>query len=240
MAMGEPQITCGPARAALETGGLFDVDVAIVTAQVGAHMERLFPAERLVIASAAPARRAEFASGRHCARSALAQLGIPPTAIPSGPSREPLWPEDTVGSISHSGSTCLAVAALRSRGYAGIGVDIEQAGELDETLLDIICTPDEMRAMGAMSRQQARAHAKILFSIKESVFKCQFPMTGVWLEFTNVEVDIGPDARSYEAALKRQAGPLRQGYRIGGKVRATADFVVSSAWLRSEPPAARQ
>ncbi len=238
--MGEPQITCGPARAVLETGGLFDVDVAIATAQVGAHMERLFPAERLFIASAAPARRAEFASGRHCARSALAQLGIPPTAIPNGPSREPLWPEGTVGSISHSGSTCLAVAALRSRGYAGIGVDIEQAGELDETLVDLICTPDEMRAMGAMSRQQARAHAKMLFSIKESVFKCQFPMTGVWLEFTDVEVDLGPDARSYQAVLKRRAGPLRQGHRIGGRVRATADFVISSAWLRSEPVTVRQ
>lgn len=52
----------------------------------------LFPDEEALIARAVAKRRREFITTRHCARIALARLGVPPTAIGSGGNREPLWP----------------------------------------------------------------------------------------------------------------------------------------------------
>src|SRR5690242_4153856 len=71
----------------------------------------LFPAEAAQIQGAVEARRREFATGRHCARQALAALGVPATPLLSGGHREPLWPAGVVGSITHcTGYRAAAVA----------------------------------------------------------------------------------------------------------------------------------
>ena len=44
----------------------------------------LFPAEEAAIARAVPKRRSEFATGRACARAALAKLGLPPSPVHTG------------------------------------------------------------------------------------------------------------------------------------------------------------
>src|SRR5690242_12311145 len=61
----------------------------------------LFPQEFDSIARATELRRKEFATGRACARAALARLGRPSAAVLRGPGGAPQWPEGVVGSITH-------------------------------------------------------------------------------------------------------------------------------------------
>ena len=61
----------------------------------------LLPEEAPAIARAIPKRQAEFAAGRRAARAALTTLGHPAQAIPVGDRRAPIWPQGTVGAITH-------------------------------------------------------------------------------------------------------------------------------------------
>ena len=55
---------------------LLPAGVAVVEASPLADSYPLHDEERAVIAGAVPKRRREFAAGRHCARLALARLGV--------------------------------------------------------------------------------------------------------------------------------------------------------------------
>ncbi|WP_374216235.1 4'-phosphopantetheinyl transferase, partial [Frankia sp. R82] len=61
----------------------------------------LLAGEHEYVARAVPSRRAEFVTGRACARLALARLGVAPRPILRGPRGEPTWPRGIVGSITH-------------------------------------------------------------------------------------------------------------------------------------------
>src|SRR5580658_10181440 len=58
----------------------------------------LFPQEEALVAGAAGSRRREFATGRHCARTALAALGVAQAPVLRGERGEPRWPPGIVGS----------------------------------------------------------------------------------------------------------------------------------------------
>ena len=65
-----------------------------------ASEDSLWPAERAVVSGAVAKRRAEFATVRACARSALAELGVPPAPILPGVRGAPGWPAGIVGSTA--------------------------------------------------------------------------------------------------------------------------------------------
>jgi 4'-phosphopantetheinyl transferase EntD len=213
---------------------LFDEGVETAFMPVAKADEPLFSVELASIANACPSRVAEFRAGRQCARMALRNLGMDSVPIPSGPSREPRWPSGIVGSISHTDTCSVAAVARRSKGYSGIGIDVETPGELDEPLWDLVCTPRERASITGKTCSAAGLKAKAIFSIKESVFKCQFPVTGVWLEFTDIEVELSSDRSRFEAFFLRDAGSLRWGDKVRGCLLETPQFVLSSAWIRAE------
>src|SRR4051812_40427195 len=61
----------------------------------------LFPVEAELVAAAGTRRRAEFATARACARTALGKLGHAPVAVPRGDRGAPVWPAGIVGSLTH-------------------------------------------------------------------------------------------------------------------------------------------
>lgn len=214
----------------LPVNGLFEPNVAVVVRQIGRRGQPLLEGEINAISRAAPVRRLEFTAGRNCARAAMAKLGLPPTPIYAGEFREPCWPADTVGSISHCSTYCVAAVARKSGGHMAIGVDVEEADELDASLVATICTPNE-RTRLAQAGLSPLVHAKLLFSIKESVFKCQFPVTRAWLEFSDVEVELDLARNSFDAVLLREAGSFPAGKVISGRMLFASGHVLSSAWL---------
>ena len=73
------------------------------------------PDEMAQVDAAVNSRRVEFATGRSCARRALARMGIREFVLRSNPvSRAPRWPAGVVGAITHTGGCPAGIAASLS------------------------------------------------------------------------------------------------------------------------------
>lgn len=147
----------------------------------------LFPEESALVERAVAKRRREFAAGRRAARALLARLGHPRAPLLRGGDRAPAWPPGVVGSISHGADLCV-VAVAPSRELAGLGVDVEPDEPLAPRLWPRICTPAELERLPA-GAERGRA-VRLVFSAKESLYKCIQPLLGAAPGFTGVEIDL--------------------------------------------------
>jgi len=77
----------------------------------------------------------------------------------------------------------------------------------------------------------------IVFSIKESIFKCQYPLTGCALDFSDVEVDIDFESNRYKvvAANANVVGAYYCLLNVSGKFLLDNDHIVTSANIISSP-----
>jgi len=79
------------------------------------------------------------------------------------------------------------VVVARGVGIAGLGVDIEPAEKLpDPAMVPLIASPSELSAF-----HDVPVADKVLFSIKEAVFKAVNPCDGIFLDFGDISVDRG-------------------------------------------------
>jgi 4'-phosphopantetheinyl transferase EntD len=194
----------------------------------------LWPAEADLVARAVESRVREFATGRMCARRALALLGIESGPILSGAQREPLWPETAVGSITHCEGYRAAAVGRRDRGLA-VGIDAELDRPLPAGLLEFIAVE---RESAWIARQPcSEAWGRLLFSAKESVYKALFPVTRGWLDFADVQVTFSPTEQSFAATVRPELStcafertPLQGRYLRRNGLLLTA-LVVPSASL---------
>jgi 4'-phosphopantetheinyl transferase EntD len=155
----------------------------------------LFPEEAETLAQAVEKRRLEFTTVRHCARTALARLGVAPVAILPGERGAPQWPAGIVGSMTHCAGYRAAVVA-RSAQLATIGVDAEPHEALPPEVLTTVTVPEERERLELLAAQRPDVHwDRLLFSAKESVYKAWFPLTGRWLDFEEASVDFGTAAK---------------------------------------------
>ncbi len=158
----------------------------------------LLAAEEPGVVDAVPARRAEYAAVRACARTALGRLGVAPVAIPADPDRAPRWPPGIVGSMTHC-TGYQAAAVGRSDHWRGIGIDAEPLEPLPPEVLDLVLDGTE-RAAAARSDPRLCAD-RVVFSAKESVYKVWYPLTRSWLGFEDVHVRLG--AGTFTARIDR-------------------------------------
>lgn len=186
--------------------------------------------EAAAVARARPGRQREFAAGRAAAARAMAALGLPPAPLPAGADRAPVWPPGLVGSIAHDGRVCLAALARQDR-CAGIGIDVEPDAPLPADLLAAVCTETERAHLARLPAAEAGRAARLAFSAKESLYKCQYPLTGRVLEFDEVEIfcegPAGAARGRFAARLCRAAGPFPAGARFAGQFARAAGLLVT-------------
>jgi 4'-phosphopantetheinyl transferase EntD len=102
-------------------------NILVLVSDIRLCQGTLIPDELPFIRNAAPKRVREFTAGRHIARQAMRQMGVPAAAIPVAENRCPVWPRGVIGSISHTNDT-VGIALARTHDYVSIGFDIEAAG----------------------------------------------------------------------------------------------------------------
>ncbi len=175
----------------------------------------LFAEEETAVGNAVAKRRREFVTGRACAREALAQLGLPAQPIPAGARGEPIWPAGVVGSITHcAGYRACAVAPASE--LLTIGVDAEVDDPLPDGVVGDVALPEEQRWLQeAAAIDPALSWDRLLFSIKESIYKAWFPLTRSWLGFEDASVAIDPVGGAFEAHLL-VPGPTLHGRKLDG------------------------
>ena len=198
--------------------GLFPRPIAAYELQGEASEADLHELEAKCYPRAIEKRRLEFAGGRLCARRALADLEVEGFPLVAGPGRAPVWPGGIVGSITHAEGYCGAVAVSTGE-YEGIGVDVEVCGRLGRDLESRICTPEEKRWLDSQPSSNRAESATLIFSAKEALYKCQYCITGAWLGFLDVTLEI--EAGSFEvhlvtsrASQLEDRGPIRGRYHL--------------------------
>jgi len=170
---------------------------------------RLLADEEAALGSVSELRRREFTIARSCAHVALIKLGISPSPILRGSSREPLWPRGVVGSITHCPGYCAAAVACQAR-FVTIGIDAEVHDSLPPGVLKQVALNEERQWLRSCPLPSI-CWDRVLFSAKESIFKAWFPLTGKWLGFEDALVTIEPTRGRFSARL------LVEGPVIGGK-----------------------
>jgi 4'-phosphopantetheinyl transferase EntD len=168
---------------------LFSPEVA--TAQFRGHADpgQLDPAERESTCRYAPKRLREFSAGRLCAKRALAELGVTGYSLRQGRDRRPIWPAGVVGSITHTDDFCGAVVASKRRILA-IGVDAESVSQVTAELWPQICTPAEITWIQALPHPARERAAALIFSAKETYYKCCSTISDSWIDFLDAELSL--------------------------------------------------
>lgn len=157
---------------------------------VGHHLVRcgdedaLLPAERDdFIHSVAKVRR-QSGAARIAARRLLEVYGFQNVALPRSWCGAPVWPSGIIGSLAHDDEVAVAAVA-RSQRFSALGIDVEPAAPLPSELVALVATPAERRRYAA-----AVLGTRLLFVVKEAIFKALNPIDGIFLDFQDIEVDL--------------------------------------------------
>ena len=182
----------------------------------GAGHLPLHPEEEALIARAVAKRRREFTVVRSCARRAMEKLGVPPQPVLTGERGAPRWPDGLTGSMTHCDSYC-AAALVRLTDLASLGIDAEPDGPLPEGVLGSVALPAEVQRLRLLAERQPGIHwDRLLFSAKESVYKAWFPLTGLWLDFSEADIELTVDPVDPRRGTLR-AALLVPGPTVGGR-----------------------
>ena len=140
----------------------------------------LLPEEGPASLSSVVKVRRQSGTGRILARSLLARLGKSAAALPRGVSGAPVWPEGFVGSLAHDDEVAVAAVA-RSETMRSIGIDVEPRMPLPPELVDVVSTRRER-----MRYTHPILESRVLFCVKEAVFKALHPILGAFLDFHDI------------------------------------------------------
>lgn len=127
------------------------------------------------ITSSVKQRQAQFIAGRYMAKFCLKQMDTKEHNLEIGSHREPIWPVEFIGAISHISNQTIAVVAKR-KSYNYVGIDIENV--LDSTTTINIATiihNQHERTLFCKHGISDTVATSIIFSAKESLFKAVFP-----------------------------------------------------------------
>lgn len=175
----------------------------------------------------APKRLATFVAGRFCAAGALAQAGHDGlTDVAMDKEGAPMWPRGYLGSITHTDRVAGAVVA--SSGAAlGVGIDCEYliSAEREAELTLRIC-PEWPTVWGQGGQPFSNSELlTVVFSAKESIYKCLYPLTRTFLEFGDIRVSALDVERGHlQCSLTRDLG---QGFPRG--LELTVHFAIDQS-----------
>lgn len=177
----------------------------------------------------APKVQGLYAAGRVAAHQALSSLGVVDEAIPREESGAPLWPEGTLGSITHTEGMALAVVGKRDKVRA-LGIDVEKIGrELSQGLVGKVSSKIEE---DWIAEQESNLRLLQLLSAKEAIFKAVFSLTKIRLGFLDAEIKEKKGCFSVEIKHSRVSKEwpslkfiLNQGFWKG--------YLVSGLWIKN-------
>ncbi len=186
-----------------------------------------FRVELDAVKGVAETRRIDFLNGRYRARIALELVGCAPQHIPRNPDRSPIWPLGFTGSISHSKTTCVAIAA-RSDHVAAMGVDIEGISPRVDSLREKILHPLERD----LRPETDAAYNTAVFSAKEAFFKAYFSATQHFLGFQDAVVRFRPNTDRFDIRIINPKAPALFGlHQFEGVSLTCENEAVSVLWI---------
>jgi enterobactin synthetase component D len=180
---------------------------------------------------AVPKRLAEYVAGRWCALTAI--RAIEPRfdgQIPTD-DRAPRWPAGIVGSITHTAHFAWAVVAPSAQ-LRSVGIDAESLPSPDgvDAIRSVATSPDD--APPKIDRIDEATHYALLFSAKESLFKCLHPLVRRMFWYEDAGLSFDHDAGRFHAVLRIDLdAEFRRGVELTGSYFVTAGRVHTAMFL---------
>lgn len=189
----------------------------------------LFAQEQTLVERAVDKRRRTFATGRGCARHALGALGFAPEPILRDEHGVPLWPEGVVGSITHCDGYCAAAVAWL-RNLRSIGIDAEPNLEIPSGVLARIALPAEQAWLrDYTATDPAVSWGRLLFSIKEAVYKARYQLVRGRLDFAGPLIAVDPLQGTFTAQVQDGEPAQKQISELAGRWCVQDDLLVTTA-----------
>ena len=111
------------------------------------------------------------------------------------------------------------------------GSDLGANQQVTSEMLDYVCVPVERDRLTATADTEAYI-ATLAFSAKEAFYKAYFPTARVFLEFTDVELEVDWQTRSFVVSLCSTAAPDIAGRRrFQGRFRLIGPYIVTAVWV---------
>ena len=240
---------------------LFPRDVRILRGNPREIKGDMYPAEQALVSKACPGRRREFRAGRILARALMYEAGIEGFPLLMGDKREPLWPQMICGSITHLPDVCVVAIAEKTKVF-GLGLDVARVLDVGREIWPTFLTPEELQWVDSLPPTVAQRYAAMLFSAKETLFKCLYPVTRVWIDFKDVRISTDKAYRrfrrgrfthvveedegaggdlQFEAEFKVEKGDaIPRGFKIGGTYQFDGPYVFTGMTLsRRQAPQPR-
>jgi enterobactin synthetase component D len=202
------------------------VSIFGATLPLDSHVQNQYAALLpLQMKDVAAVRQQEFIAGRYCAFKASKELGIHLESLPSAKTREPVWPQDIVGSISHSKLLALSCISLAVN-YDSLGIDAEEilSESVAESVQETIATSDEAALLNKK------------FSAKEAFYKALFPLTREFIDFKEVKLlALDTEKRTFELVL--DSSNLKLSKFLGnysGSYQQVGDTIVTLVTIKPE------
>lgn len=168
----------------------------------------LLPGTGTTAGIGASRRQREFMAGRLCARRAVARFGFQDCVIGVGADRRPLWPETLTGSITHT-RNFTAAAVAEKRQFRAVGIDAEIVGGMANDIWSHVLVPAELRWLNGLPPAQRDQAATLMFSAKEAFYKCQYEVTGQWLEFKEIALELLGNSLDTGSFAVRPVGKIK-------------------------------
>jgi 4'-phosphopantetheinyl transferase EntD len=154
------------------------------------------------------ARMRELETGRFYAKQALLMVGVSAADLPIAANRTPLWPEGTIGSITHAakcGEGYCAAAVGHARDIRAIGIDVEFEAGFNPRLWPTVLTARELKQLRDLPVEAREVEALKRWCIKEAVTKADQRIT----EPIAIDTEPGYKEGWYEATISHMQGPVR-------------------------------
>ena len=199
------------------------------------NKEFRLPSEEHAIAESfgSKKRRDEFTLGRICAHRALSRFDLESVPIlRNSETREPCWPNSVWGSITHSAGFAAVAVGLKKE-INGIGIDLESfSSSLDIKISRHVCVESELEWLESLSTKQARRALHIIFSAKESIFKCLYPRIKTYFSFKDAEVSVNDEENKFSfKILKSFPCKIQQDFPQNGRYSEIDKMLLTSVYI---------
>jgi enterobactin synthetase component D len=205
----------------------------LVNLETQVTLESAFPDAHVdpTLDGAVPKRRLQYAAGRHCAVTALRGLGLDVSRLDRGADGLPVWPAGVAGSISHCDDLACAVVVNTSDARAA-GLDVERVVSRRRAARvgPLVVDRDELLSARAAGIDEALA-VTLLFSAKETLFKCLFPIVRRWFGYSAARIQPNEDG-SFDARLTSALSDgLQAGTNLTGRWTVSSGRVYTALFL---------
>lgn len=153
-----------------------------------------------------PNRKIEFKLGRLCASKACELLtGKELLSLPIGVNRNPEWPSEVKGSISHS-RCWIGAAVSNDPSLLGVGIDFEVMGRTKLQIGRYIRSNADIKTHHFFNDLELLT---LIFSAKESLYKALYPTVKKVFGFEEAAViDINQSTQTFQIVLSSEISSI--------------------------------